>query len=51
MVDAKNIKERQKIEREYKEYRESEIEREYAKFSEEEIDSIYSIPNLTKIFI
>jgi len=51
LVDAKNIKERQKIEREYKEYRESEIEREYAKFSEEEIDSIYSIPNLTKIFI
>ncbi|MDD2907008.1 MAG: MBL fold metallo-hydrolase [Candidatus Gracilibacteria bacterium] len=51
LVDAKNVKERQKIDSEYKKYRTEEIEWEYAKFMEEEINSFYEVPNLIKIFI
>ncbi|MDD3144791.1 MAG: MBL fold metallo-hydrolase [Candidatus Gracilibacteria bacterium] len=51
LVDAKNVKERQKIDSEYRAFRKEEITREYEKFNEEEINSFYSVPNLTKIFI
>lgn len=51
LLDAKNVKERQNIVKQYKEHREWEIEREYAKFEQEEIDSFYEIENLNKIFI
>lgn len=51
LIDAKNIKERQKIDSEYKSFRKEEISREYEKFEVEWISSFYEIPNLTKIFI
>ncbi len=51
LLDAKNIKERQKLDTEYRQYRKEEIEWEYAKFSEDEINCFYEIPNLVKIFV
>lgn len=51
LLDAKNTKERQKIDSEYKAKRKEEILREYQKFQYEEINSFYEIPNFNKIFI
>lgn len=51
LLDAKNSKERKKIDSEYKAFRKEEITREYEKFEAEEVESFYKSENLTKIFI
>lgn len=51
LFDAKNAKERQKIDSEYRAFRKEEIVREYEKFEVEWINSFYETKNLSKIFI